>query len=258
MKNFLKNKRVFLSLLAGLLLTVIALGTGTWSWFTSIATSTGNNFTTATVLFGSGAPAVDVWNADPVIASVNLQQNFEGPSALVTNDAAFQTWLTTAPNRTDLFAAWIVPCDNDKVTPGSVVDASGTFTIDVNTNIGVYFRVEAATAASGSGVSLDMLQAISIEVNSIPLVLGTDYVLGDDNYIYILNPIDGGDTVEVGIVAYILGEANADVDSSGTSTGLQDATFSFGGAGAEIIQATNNAAYFYWNDPQSGGSSIFY
>ena len=49
MAKLLKNKRLFITLLAGVLLLTAAIGAGTWAWFTANSDVDGTTFTMATV-----------------------------------------------------------------------------------------------------------------------------------------------------------------------------------------------------------------
>ena len=251
MKKFLKTKRIILSLIAGLLLTVIALGTGTWSWFTSVANGQSGSFETGYVwLEYDSTDPILVYNVPTNSAGAQLQQDLEA----LADDAAFAAHIATVGD----VSTFAVLANPGLATPGSLVVGGCTF--ENSSNVPVYFRVEAATAVtSPGGVALDVLQTGTATINpgtagAIDVTLVPD-TTGD--YLYCTTSLATGDIIHVGITAYIYGAQNADdgFDRTGTTStstnGLQDVEFIFGGNGSgELIQAANNAVNLVagWSD----------
>lgn len=73
MKKVMQNKRLLVTLLAGVLLITAAIGAGTWAWFTSSTTVEDGSFFTATVALGDTDGDWGVWNFIPTAPAIAAQ-----------------------------------------------------------------------------------------------------------------------------------------------------------------------------------------
>jgi len=247
MKKFLKNKSIMLSIVAGLLLTVIALGAGTWSWFTSVAEGVAGNFDTGYVW-------LDYKATDPTLI-YNVPANPTGlahQNALetLTDDTAFATYIANQGG-VSAFSAHLSAAP--LATPGSLV--LGACRFENKSNVPVYFRVESATAVTSGGQTLEIVQMGTATITDAAGTPTTVPLVPDNagKYWYCKTPLSGGDTIEVGVFAYIFGAQNPDEGFDGNSSDnkLENVKFIFGGDGkGELIQAANNAVYIVdgWKD----------
>ena len=142
------------------------------------------------------------------------------------------------------------------ITPGTILEAKYSFTIDNGaSSVPVYFRIsktELIDIATGAGTSFDYeanymasITGTNNPANPVVSMFGTLLDSGDGFYVCPVPLYHGyGWEVEVVNTAYIFGETNND---DGTA-GLQGQTVKFSGIGpdvtVELIQATNNAAFY--------------
>jgi len=242
MKKFLKNKSIMLSIVAGLLLTVIALGAGTWSWFTSVAEGVAGDFDTGYVwLEHKATDPTLIYNVPTSTAGASLQNTLE----TMANDTAFAEYIANAGG-ISAFSTNLGLLSAPLATPGSLV--LGVCKFENKSNVPVYFRVESATAVASGGATLKIVQMGTATITNAASLSKTVPLVSDTagKYWYCTTPLAKDDIIEVGVVAYIFGAQNSDEGFDGitSSKELENVTFIFGGDGkGELIQAANNAVH---------------
>ena len=154
-------------------------------------------------------------------------------------NAARTSWLDAMAEFDKAYAELIskgayVLGDTDKVTPGSVI--YGEFTIANESNVDTFFRISANDSPIFSAP--DTLTAV---VAGTGISGFTTLEKGADGYFYSPDPISGDiDEFTIILGAYIFGKANT---NGGVPQMLQIDNLE-----VQIIQASNNAVIFEWND----------
>jgi len=100
MAKLMKNKKLFVTLLAGILLLTAVIGTGTYAWFTDSATIGGNaDFKTAIVALDDADGDYDVYTFDANIGNIDIQKGLEklvdgsdSPWALMQTYINYNLW----------------------------------------------------------------------------------------------------------------------------------------------------------------------
>ena len=124
--------------------------------------------------------------------------------------------------------------DKNRVTPGSII--YGEFTIANESNVDTFFRI-----SSDDGLVFNAPDTITAVVAGTDISGFTTLVEGADGYFYSPEKISGDvDDFKIILGAYVFGGANTD--------GYESHTLKIDNLVVEIIQASNNAVIFEWND----------
>jgi predicted ribosomally synthesized peptide with SipW-like signal peptide len=249
MKKLMKNKRLFVTVLAAVLMLTAVVGAGTFAWFTSTATVSGDGIIQTAVikveaetvsLIAYDFPATNAGNfAQGMLENNPTYPQSPDDTVLIGRfAAAFLNKGIFIPNF--LSPAGVQPI---KVTPGTLLETKIPFIVNAGSNAPVYFRVKAADLKlvnATLGLTLDTYDNYSVSM-AVPLggTPATFKKVGD--YYYCDLPIWGSESVnynpiDLVVYNYIIGSRNGN--------NAQNVVFSYGNTiEAEIIQATNNAVY---------------
>lgn len=274
MQQILRNKKLFITLLAGILLVTAAIGAGTYAWFTGgDKIEIAGDFNTGSIKVSANTGSMVAYNFYPGDAIAIAQQDILEKSmydnnALKSEDdrnTALKTWVST----TQANPGWSPRMPSEQVVPGRLNFIVNPFnganpnyiynmspgsmflnkySFNFEGTMVAYFRVKASDIIqmkNGDPIPSEMIQAIFIQ-SSDPTGIGNNlYALTySDGYFYCDVPLMPGEisTINFRSLIYILGEEN---------DAPMQTEFKFNGVFAlETIQATNNAVYMAdgWKD----------
>lgn len=281
MQNILKNKRLFATLLAGILLITAALGAGTYAWFTDNSSANSINS------YQTGRIYVNAGNVN--LASYEFQHNDSNAGAMQTSlenfykstpagdpSAIFDNLNAQRNNGTlnanNLKKNVNMVGSNPMVTPGCLLESTIPFSVLLESglnppstswsSIPVYFRIAAAELENVDPniklKTLDNITANFKKVSNFGAVL-TDHTQDIVNEVGSIKLVKATDSngkdwyycnipIMNGYNDYVeITVQNYVVGSANDDAVENDKTFTFGaagGVGVEIIQATNNAVWF--------------
>jgi len=202
MKKLLRNKRMFLTLVAGLLVFVAVLGAGTFAWFTGHDTITvQGDIVTATVGVKAEDLTFSVLDFYPATTkSLNFQKDFEATFGGPKADFEYAMWEfkgwklavsafgppyayeefdndnVPVPPRPTLEVSMVKNSFSPgsllpqviNVTPGCLINAEYSFNVKDST-IPVYFRVQAASLQDLiDGKQLEYGELLTLNIAGIP------------------------------------------------------------------------------------------
>ena len=241
MKKLMANKKLSMTILAGVLVTAMVLA-GTWAYFTTSSAVPNSDYQLGTVGL-TGTTASTAYNFYQLF-DADSRANYDAFET-VGSDAAFAALIAATKPKLFIVDAvtnpligtpdsvnnvYVSKINPNNLTPGSLISAVFTFT---NTSsVPVYFRVDGPNFVTTDAWYNVLLTQVahykSFEVN-VPGAPGAIIVENPvDNKLYCNTAIEPGDTIEVTVDAFVLGVNN--------TTSVQGAYLRFNST-VDVIQA---------------------